>query len=359
MNGSSGTGFSDRHLWQVRPIFDAALLVAAFGLVAWIGSLREVLMPVFTGLLFAYIVEPLVAGIHRRAGVPRVVVSSFLLVAGILIAALIALWFLPLIINQGYTLLKNAPEYINAVSQVLAAKFGLPGEQMLTKLQPEPMVLLRILGGAIGFASSAVFWVLLLPFFFFAFSWKFPRLFTGLFCLVPAAHREEVARIVALIDREWGSFFRARLFVGIGAGFLMAFGWFLTDVPYWFLLGMFGGLLGIVPYLSVLAWFAMLIFKFLAPGAGLQELLWPSLVFWGVHLLEEWVLIPWVQCYACNLSPVTVIIAILIGGSVGGIAGLLLALPIASAVKILFNELAMPRLEALVDPSASGKSEKR
>jgi predicted PurR-regulated permease PerM len=226
----------------------------------------------------------------------------------------------------------------------MAERFGIPREDLLSKLQPEPMVVLRVLGGIIGIASSAVFWVFLLPFFFFSFSWKFPRLVSGFTRLIPASRKPALTRIAVQIDREWGNFFRARLLVGILAGFLMAFGWFLTAVPYWFLLGMIGGLLGIVPYLSIVAWIAVLLFKYLSAGGApaLPDIFWPSLVFWSVHLFEEWVLIPWIQSYSLNLSAVTIIIVILIGGAVGGIGGLLFAIPVASAVKIIFQELYVP-----------------
>lgn len=305
-------------------------------------------MPVIAGFFLAYVFEPAVKAVHARWKVPRAVVTAFLLAIGVAACVGIVVWLLPLIINQGYALMENGPRYLNDVLSRILSRFGIGGEQALTGFQPDPMLLLRFLGGVIGTVTTAVFWIFLLPFFFFAFSWKFPDLSRRVQAFIPVTRREAGVRIIRLIDREWGSFFRARLFVGISSGFLMAFGWLFAGVPYWLLLGLLGGLLGIVPYLSVIAWVAALIFKYLSPAAGGTALLasvffWPSLVFWVVHLFEEWVLIPWVQSYSVNLSPVTIILVIMIGGAVGGAGGLLFAIPVASALKILIQELAAPR----------------
>jgi predicted PurR-regulated permease PerM len=55
------------------------------------------------------------------------------------------------------------------------------------------------------------------------------------------------------MDDAVGDFFRGRLLIALIMGILLSAGWFLTGVPYWFLLGMLTGLLNIVPYLSIIS----------------------------------------------------------------------------------------------------------
>ena len=73
-------------------------------------------------------------------------------------------------------------------------------------------------------------------------------------------------------------------------------------------------------------------------------LLWPSLVFVLVQTLEGYVLTPVIAGKATNLDPVTIVVAILAGGSVAGVYGMLLAIPIAACGKIAAKRLLLPRI---------------
>jgi predicted PurR-regulated permease PerM len=84
-------------------------------------------------------------------------------------------------------------------------------------------------------------------------------------------------------------------------------------------------------------------------------LLWPTLVFTIVQLLEGYVLTPAIAGKATKLDPVTIVVVVLAGGSVLGVYGMLLAIPVAACGKILVAEVLMPRIRAwtrgeLADP---------
>jgi predicted PurR-regulated permease PerM len=71
---------------------------------------------------------------------------------------------------------------------------------------------------------------------------------------------------------------------------------------------------------------------------------WPSLAYLVVQFIESWLLTPWVQSQSMDMHAVTVLIVVFIGGALGGFYGLLLAIPIAACLKILVQELLLPRL---------------
>jgi predicted PurR-regulated permease PerM len=71
---------------------------------------------------------------------------------------------------------------------------------------------------------------------------------------------------------------------------------------------------------------------------------YPLLAFSIVQLLEGWLLTPWSQSKSMEMSPVAVFIVVLTGGSVGGLYGLLLAIPTAGRARILFSDVLLPRL---------------
>ena len=73
-------------------------------------------------------------------------------------------------------------------------------------------------------------------------------------------------------------------------------------------------------------------------------LLWPTLVFSIVQIIEGYVLTPLVAGKATNLDPVTILVAVLAGGSVLGVYGMLLAIPLAACAKILIMDVLMPKI---------------
>jgi predicted PurR-regulated permease PerM len=122
-----------------------------------------------------------------------------------------------------------------------------------------------------------------------------------------------------------------------------------VDVPYWLVLGISAGILNFIPYAAGLAWLAAILSKGLAIGFSngfdwWSIIIWPSLVYCIVQFADGWLLTPWIQGGSLNLSTVTIIIIVLIGGALGGIYGLLLCIPIAACTKILFTELVLPHL---------------
>ena len=75
-------------------------------------------------------------------------------------------------------------------------------------------------------------------------------------------------------------------------------------------------------------------------------LLWPTAVFIVVQTIEGYLLTPIIAGKATNLDPVTIVVAILAGGSVAGVYGMLLAIPIAACGKIAAKRMLLPRVKA-------------
>jgi predicted PurR-regulated permease PerM len=75
-------------------------------------------------------------------------------------------------------------------------------------------------------------------------------------------------------------------------------------------------------------------------------MLWPTVVFTIVQLIEGYALTPMIAGKATNLDPVTILVAVLAGGSVLGVYGMLLAIPATACGKILLNEVLLPKVRA-------------
>jgi predicted PurR-regulated permease PerM len=362
----AGKSGSERHLWDmaaVRELFWIGL--AAF--LVWFGyELRGVFTPVLVALLLAYLVNPLVGGAACRWRIPRPVTITALLVIVAIVGAALVAWLGPIVSEQVQTLAKKTPQYLQRVTQTYGVQVGTVSEQfntLLTRLQDDPLSVLQplflgttqafgVIGQVIGTTTEVALILVLIPIYFFFFSWHFDEMMNAVSRFLPLSRKERMLRIIGRMDEAVSGFFRGRLVIAVITGVLFGVGWALTDVPYWFLLGIATGVLNIIPYASAVGWPLAIALKYLdaVTGSGvsadwLSIALWPSLSYLIVQFIDGWLLTPWIQSQSTDMSAVTVLIVVFIGGAVGGFYGLLLAIPVAACMKILLEELVMPRWE--------------
>jgi predicted PurR-regulated permease PerM len=357
---------ADRHLWQITAVRDL-LIFSGVGLLLWfVYRLGDIFLPLFLALILAHIINPFVTMMERRWKWPRPLTILLILTAFILSLLGLFAWLGPLLYGQSTMLVNRLPDYLRALAATYNIESGDVINQLdetIRKLQLDPKQivgqLFRTTGRAVGILTfifnTASYWLLsiaLVGLYLFLFSWHYNTSLAKLSLYVPASRKERVFAILKRMDDAIGDFFRGRLLVAIIMGVLLSAGWFLTGVPYWFFLGMLTGFLAIVPYLSVISWPVAVILKYVdtltggtADGGILQIVVWPSLVYGVVQLLEGWILTPWIQSGQTNLSAVTIILVVVIGGVVAGVLGMLLAIPVAACIKIFFEEVVLPKLQ--------------
>ena len=343
-----------RHLWEItafRDLFKITIVVILL-IITW--NLRAILLPVFLGLLLAYLFRPLITFIQKHWRIHATITISFIL---ILITALVVtagFLFIPVLIEQGDSLIESLPGYL----ETLNTKYNIPvegipkaPEELLGSLNLKTDSILPFLESVIGTSLTVFMWLVLIPFSFFIFSLRFDALIQRIRSLIPDQKKEKVLFIIGRMDEAVGNFFRGRLIISLIIALLFSGGWLLADVPYWFFLGTVTGLLSMVPYLSSLGWIAAVLVKYLDMTTGsnasgfdwLAVIIWPTVVFQGVNILEEYVLTPWIQSKSTTLNPLTILVVVIIGGIAGGILGLLFAIPVAACIKIFIEEVLFPK----------------
>jgi predicted PurR-regulated permease PerM len=366
MTADGPSGRRGPHLWEIQAVLDVLVILSVVLAVWMLYALSSVFAPVLFALGLAYLCNPLVTWAEHRWRVPRPATISLLLVLLTVGAVAFLAWLGPLLIQQAQTLMRKAPQYL----QMIGGYIGLDLDEMVEALlgpksSNDPMSAMQpivtgtgqalgLLGAVIGTTSYLAVTSLLLPLYFFFFAWRFEAITLTLRRLIPVAHRPRTVEILAKIDDAVMNFFRGRLLIALITGVLYAVGWAWTGVPYWFLLGAGTGLLSIIPYVNAIGWPLAIIFTYLDATANSGSMDWisllvfPSLPYLVVQFFESWWLTPWIQGRSNDLHPVTVIIVVMVGGAVGGILGLTLAIPIAASLKILLQELVLPRWKAWV-----------
>ena len=402
----SEADWTRRHLWHIQPVRDLLLVGIVFAIV-WAGyALRYITIPLIVALGLAYLVEPLVRWLSTRFRLSRGAVVGGVTGAIVLGAASGTFVLIPSVIRQSEAIVnkvqsgalkasigefqaqlpeafrKEAADWIMWIETTTDVDLNgdkLAGKVPLVEPHAGPVdptaieapirtpsrsiweVGLAFLGARSGDIAGFVFGVLsllfaaaLVPFYFYFFSVHFPDIVAFLDSLIPDGAKGEVHRLTGQMDAAVAGFVRGRIVIAAIMAVLFTVGWALCGVPYALTLGVAAGVLAVVPYLSgvvlLLAVPMLAVAQLQLPEAERMSMLWvllgPTIVFAAVQALEGNVLTPIIAGRATNLDPVTVFVAILAGGSVAGVYGMLLAIPLAACAKILIREVALPRIRA-------------
>jgi predicted PurR-regulated permease PerM len=175
------------------------------------------------------------------------------------------------------------------------------------------------------------------------------RVVLGLF---PLRHRDRAHGLWDQIEQRLGGWTRGQLVLMGTIGILSTIGYYLIGIPFWLPLGIFAGLTEVIPFIG----------PFIGGGAAVTVALTVSLekaliVLGFVILLQQLegaVLVPRVMKNAVGMSPLTVVIAVLVGGTILGPIGAILSIPVGAAAQALLQDLLRQRQDGLeqVDVSA-------
>jgi predicted PurR-regulated permease PerM len=208
-------------------------------------------------------------------------------------------------------------------------------------------------GAILGFLGKVLqigFLFFLIPFYLFFFSLWYPQIVEFGRGLIPKHNEARTLELLGKMDRVIAAFVRGRIVISIIIGVICSLGWSICGVPYAILLGMITGIFSAVPYLGGVGLpVAVLLLWVDELGEPASAIIgWPTLVYVIMQILETYIITPAIAGKATNLDPVTILVAVLAGGSVGGVYGMLLAIPTAACLKILLTDVVMPRVRMWV-----------
>ena len=280
---------------------------------------------------------------------------AVIVLAALGVMAGMAAAIIPTIVSQAlnaFELLPQLVEDIQARSPVLAdliAQVPIPGGG-----GGESGQAIRLAGTVAQGIFNTITLLLLTPYF----AVSFPSLKSWVFRLLRREHREDFVYIVNQSTELTSNYIVGNLAISLIAGVVSFVGLTMIGVPYpvalaaWValtdLVPGFGALIGAVPVLIV------------AAVTGTNEFVAALILLVVYQQIENYVLAPRIMNRAVDLGPPVVIVALLVGGTLAGIVGALLALPIAALVKVLATEfLIRPRVEIVREENAVAEVPKR
>jgi predicted PurR-regulated permease PerM len=311
---------------------------------------RIVLPPVLLALAIVYLLNPIVARLQAR-GVPRVLGTLFTYIVFLGIVGIGLRFLIPLLAGQVSSFAESVPDLLRRASDGvarLAARLELDvdANDVFTGLSPE--------GGAGGFISrifsitAGVLHVMViivlgvvLAFYVLV---DLPQFQRGTFALIPARRRDEVKLVLERMGGAMGAFFRGQLLVALFVGLASMLGLYIVGLPYWALVGGVAGLFNLIPLIGpfIGAVPALFIAFTTSSSGGIMQLEpgWPlalgaSAALLLVQQIDNHIISPNVVARTVKLHPVTVILGLLVGGTLLGLVGMLIAVPLVAAIKIL------------------------
>ena len=341
-----------------------------------IAKLSPVLTPVLLGLSLAYIFSPLMCWTEKRYGMKRPVTAGLILGAVVLVLAIAIPIIVVGVVHQVGQFADNVPGYAQTVLGWFNSDTEEAGERIeafiqsldWTKLDAQAAqkalgISAGVLFAGLSFLSYAAIFVLVSAFCFFIFSWKLEELKDWFDAFIPKPYRSETRRILNLMDVTVSTIIRGRLIQSLVLMIVLSFGWWLAEVPYWLLLGVLGGALNLLPFAAVISWPIAVVLTVVevATGGGtgfaiFMAIVWPTVVYIIAQSLDGWVIEPLVQGKATGMDALTVLLVVLAGGAVLGILGVVLAVPVAACIKILSQEILLPKARAFAeDPPDFGR----
>jgi predicted PurR-regulated permease PerM len=206
-------------------------------------------------------------------------------------------------------------------------------------LQQSFVFVSRTISGSVTFILGLVL-IPLMCYYFLVDADKFKHSFKLLF---PQTYNERIETTISLMNVMLGNYVRGQLTLSFIMAVLVTVGLTLFGVKYALLLGLIAGIAELIPMVGPILGFIPA--ALLALAISPIKLLWVVILYGGLHVLENNVLVPRIMGRNMDLHPMTVIIAMMIGAQLLGVLGVLIALPVTAAGKIALNILVFKREE--------------
>jgi predicted PurR-regulated permease PerM len=320
--------------------------VAALAVLVVVGG--DLLVMVLIAGVLGYLLFPLVNALERR-GLSRTAAASGVFFGLSLLLGAAAWLMVPVVTGQAAAWQERWADgrlygLLDRIEADLAeaVPFVEPGTLGLSAAAREGIAGLH--GHALGFAADALSLagnLVVIPFVLFFLLRDGVALQKRLVALVPNRYFEFTMGVLYKIDAHLGGYLRGQSLVAVFVAALTTLGLRLVGVDYYVVLGLFTGVANFIPYVGFVISAALTLVVSIVTTGGVGQLLGIVIVFAVVQTFENVVLQPWITARNVSLHPVTVLLAILLGGRLAGVLGMALAVPAFAIVKVIVVETAV------------------
>ncbi|MBM3130795.1 MAG: AI-2E family transporter [Chloroflexi bacterium] len=321
-------------------------------------QLREILPPIIFAFLLAYLLNPLVVLLQRRARLPRPLALAVLYLALVALLMGLVLWSGPALFRQVRATILGLDETLRHADAVLHQMTWLEAlgihadansllKQFGAELRALAATMPRLVAGAASGILSTVL-ALVLSLYLLLEAETIGR---NIEHAIPEEYREEWRNTKAEFNRIWSSFLRGQVLLALIIGVIVTVVLTILGVPNALLLGLLAGFLEVIPNLGpILAMIPAVLIALLRGSTvwAIDPLPFALLVvgaYFVIQQLENHLIVPKVIGSSVDLPPVVILIGALAGASLAGVLGIFLAAPMLATGRVVAKFLLRKLLE--------------
>lgn len=334
----------------IRSIVAIAIIALTYILLS---KLSNVLTPFFIAWLIAYILYPIVCFFQYKCRLKYRALSitvTLLLIIGLLIGSLYLI--IPPVTDEIVRLKDIIINYVNTKTEQGTVTYEI--EQYIKKninieelsksmtftditafFEERVPQLFNILSSSISAIIGVVCSLMAIIYLFFILN-DYETMSNGLIRMIPKDNRPFVQGIFNDVKDGMNKYFRGQLLIAFLVGILFAIGFVIIDFPLAIPLGLFIGMLNLVPYLQGLGFIPTIILALLKAhdtGENFWAIIIAALaVFAIVQAIQDWVLVPRIMGKMTGLNAATILLALSVWGALLGFVGLIIALPLTTLI---------------------------
>ena len=342
----------------------AALIATA--LVWLVNRLSSVLLPFFIAWILAYMIHPFVLFLEKKCRLKYRVLSIVVALLVILAVLTLAVFLVvPPIVEESLRMAKLITVYFNdtlASSELFANLQNMlqsyANDDSLMKLFQHSSVMdiaeslvlkaWEFLSGTLNFAIGLLGSMIVLLYLFFILM-DYEKISKGWIHFIPAGQRNFAEMVAGDVKSGMNAYFRGQSLIALLVGILFCIGFLIIDFPMAIGLGLFIGLLNLIPYLQLVGFIPTVILA-LVKAADTGQSFWLILlcalaVFAVVQTIQDVILTPRIMGHVTGLNPAIILLSLSVWGSLLGIIGLIIALPLTTLLISYYRRFILKETE--------------
>ena len=327
------------------------LILGALVIAVLLYQLRGALLPFVVGGALAYILDPFVTWLERRIPwmssrpeLKRVLIIALIFIISAIVAIIALVAGVTILIHEIRAFIRELPQLIEASRATIESVDA----QLAARLPEEVVVFIhdaaqdlgsQIVGAAQVFAvrtygvisqtMSLLLGLAMVPLILFYILKDRGKIIEGMLNTLSPQPREHTRNVLSLLNGVFSAYIRGQLILGVMVGTMVFFGLWFLGVPFAPVLGLVAGITELIPVIG--PWLGAIPGLLVVLATAPEKFVWVALLYLGVQLLENSLLVPRIQSESLNLHPVMVLAALIVGSEVAGLWGMILGPPLAAA----------------------------
>ena len=301
------------------------------------------------GIILAYLLDPLVDNLEK-VGLPRTMASIAVMLLASSIILLCIFFLLPALIGQIESLIVSLPDIysrgLNAIDSLI------PDSLQRKLVSDDSFVDLRAALATNGISIASKFasyamaafdllvLILIVPVITFYLLMDWDKILNKFSYYLPQESTKDIRDVILKIDNVLSGFVRGQLLICLTLGLFYSMSLLALGLNYSLLIGLFAGLISFIPFLGASVGAIIALSVSALQFWSLPEMIaYVGLIFIVGQIFESNLLTPKLVGNSVRLHPVVIMLSVSLGGSLSGLSGVMLAVPVAAIIGVLFREL--------------------